>query len=691
MFEGTDRKNGRIMIKINRKIEIVLKYALIACLVGLLISIFISNLVQFNSRMLDFDSSTIMGTAKEMYFQKRLFLSNWSYQSTMLLDSTEPLTAIVLLFTHDVFFAQGIANAIWVLFFLVVLFLVYRELNLGVVAKVSATVLFIAPWGREYLGYYYCLFTETACYLPRLVIQLLVIYSYLSLSKRIAKIPVILSIFSGISVFISTISSGLHAFIFFVTPIFFAELIICLVKEGHNKKYRIGEDEAQNGVIVYSAFLMIAVVGGLVTKKYFGYGATGGNEFITALNVHDNIRNTVMAIPYLLHVLPDGPVRIVSKTGFMILLKIALFMLMVYSFFYCIKRTIEAAKEGESYRDNIILLLEFFVGFGVLCLTKTTYGGGVFYEYRYIIFIIGAIFLLTGKYVDEIMETKNNTILRLFVLFLLVSIGVTFNIQLYRNHVKTESEINKELLKYKETIESQGVDTVIVYDNYELARMLNVYDLNHKYVDLRENMTMVGWGIGYAGYEHKMLGDDVLFITGDTSILRPYHGEIELLERVNNNYVYHIRKQKMDFSAMMPLSNSLVPEIDMQILGNSTVASVIDYPYTPGITINEDVAEIDETGILQLKGEDGIAMLSPPQRTKGGTYEFIIRGRYKADGDVYFKLYGDNSKTILSQKMIDQDVNVITCTIDECEKLCYSIENQGGKAEIISVEVSYLF
>ena len=304
----------------NRSITLIL----LVCLFGMLATLFYINIINCEARMLDFDSVTIMGTAKEMYLQRSVFLSNWSYQSTMLIDSPEPLVALLYAFTHNVLLAQGLANCILIAVFVALVYVVCKKSGMSIHSRIIVCILFLLPWGAEYLGYQYCMLTDTACYLVRGILQLTVILGYQLFNESNNKKNLFYLVIISIAMCLSTISSGLHSYIVACLPILLSEILLVLRSE----EFKLGNDKGQIRIFLYFGVLTVAMMAGLVIKKLLGYDASGGQVFIPISEFFDNIKNMLLAAMYLLHILPGDEIDIISLTGVKFFVRLAIFVLL---------------------------------------------------------------------------------------------------------------------------------------------------------------------------------------------------------------------------------------------------------------------------------------------------------------------------------------------------------------------------
>lgn len=656
-------------------------FILSVCLLGILGLLFYINIINYDARMLDFDSVSIMGTAKEMYLQRSIFLSGWSYQSTMLIDSPELLVAFLYVFTQNVMLAQGLANCILIGVFIALVYAICKRNGMSIHSRIVVCILFLLPWGGEYLGYQYCMLTDTACYLVRGILQLAVIFGYQLFNESNNRKNLFYLVVVSMALCLSTISSGLHSYIVACLPILLSEILLVLRSE----EFKLGNDKGQIRIFLYFGALTVAMMAGLVIKKLLGYDASGGQVFIPISEFFDNIKNMLLAAMYLMHILPGDETNIISLTGVKFFVRLAIFVLLVIAIYEVGKK---AANDKNRFR--FFLLSGILMNLIVLSLTKTTYGG-IFFEYRYHIFTLIPGFILLGGYLDSNAAKINNNILYKLV-YIIMPFLLCFLAMDYRTEMSKEVSENDNISEMIKTVNETNIDTVVIYDNYYLARVMNALDFNHKYVDLRQDFSTIGWGISYDGYEHNVMGKDIIFITdSDSNVLQDYHGDLEFLKQIGNSVIYRINEQKMDFISMLPLSNSSVPRVsNMQITGKSDILSVTDYPYTKDIYINDALGVITAEGKIQISGGEGIVMESPSLKNVAGNYRFTINGVTISAGEIIFRLIRKETGEVLYEYILENgENNIFECELDEYEDFCYSfyVKDGIGFIENVSIEV----
>lgn len=649
------------------------------CLITSIFFIVLINIIHHDAISLDFDSASIIGTAKEMYSQRKLFLSNWSYQSTMLIDSPAIFTALLLSVINNSLLAQGIANVLCVTILLFLVYKIGKEINLKFSSTILICALFVLPWGCEYLGYQYCMTLDTAAYIIRVSLQLLIIYCYLLMGKEDKRnnINILLGAISLLGVVISTISSGLHTYLVMCVPVLISEFFDVIMKETNQISFDFLKKH------LYIILLTIAAIIGIIIKNVLGYNAWGGQEYITLMELFDNVNNTFLALGYLLHILPDGSVNILSCNGLLYLLRFAFFVLIVFSIVSLFKN-VKIEKKSKEKKYAILLISIIAVNIFVLCLTKTNYGG-IFYEYRYHIFTLVPCFISLGIFFDTIAEkAKTNCILRGVVFLLLLSL-CTLNVSYYSNLKKRHNSI-VEISEIVKTYDDIDVDTVVVYDDYTLARALNAVDIKHKYVDLRKDFEVSVWGTNYDGYEHEYLGNNVVFITGNDVKLMDYFGKMELISSVTDRKIYLIQNQKLDFMSIFPFSKTIIPKILLQITGNSHINTTTDYPYTKGMILAEGLG-VNEDGILSSYNHFGEIIRNPSQQMSKGKYKVSIYGDVKPFSDIHYIIRNNDGCVLFEEELSEGETNTFCFEMDKTQETNYSIICNKGNIDLKSITI----
>lgn len=133
-----------MFMKLNDKKVLLIWGLRIAFLVQLLVLVYF-NLTHLKY-IVDYDGSVPVAQAMEIWKQKRIFIHDWGYQTTMGLDSPVLLAALLYGVTGNGCLAYGMANIIWILLLLLVINDIYTECEIRKEYRYVGFVLLLTPY-----------------------------------------------------------------------------------------------------------------------------------------------------------------------------------------------------------------------------------------------------------------------------------------------------------------------------------------------------------------------------------------------------------------------------------------------------------------------------------------------------------------------------------------------------------------
>ena len=174
----------------------------------------------------DFDTSSFYSAAIEMWRQKRLILSDYAYGTSLMLDTSVPLAALLYGLTGDIFTAYGLANilvmaaTLWVLWKLMGLVMpAQRRLP----AYCMAGFLLLTPYSAGIVGYLEIVVWGYAAYNVRLLLMVAALYIVQAMEQKRAVWGWMAAFTFG--TFVTAVSSSLYFWQSAILPLLCAEAV----------------------------------------------------------------------------------------------------------------------------------------------------------------------------------------------------------------------------------------------------------------------------------------------------------------------------------------------------------------------------------------------------------------------------------------------------------------------------------
>lgn len=176
------------MLNERRYFEKISVFVLSAIFIAQLSWIFYINLFETQSH-LGFDASSYILKSIEMAKQGTIFISNWDNQTSLYIDSTVPLAALLYKLTGHIFLSWGIAN---IIIFAVIIYFYWRLISKFILNRyaklISLNLLSCAYFLTGYapindLGYSSMLYLGTSMYAFKIVAFLLILNCFIDIEK----------------------------------------------------------------------------------------------------------------------------------------------------------------------------------------------------------------------------------------------------------------------------------------------------------------------------------------------------------------------------------------------------------------------------------------------------------------------------------------------------------------------------
>lgn len=576
-------------------------------------------LIYFNlfegKNYMGYDASVYYLQTIETWEQKKLFLDNWEWQTTLCWDSPIILSALLYGILGDVFLSYGLSCIVLIAVFAAVLYGIGTQLALSDRFKLWFFCILFTPYlarieiGNN-LGYFFMMFFDSSAYLIKNCIVFFVLYvSGQIYSKGLGGRNKYWMLISLIAIFVSSMSSGFYVLVFGILPTIIC-YVICLILNNH----------LQRNIIINGVYLLlctvITVIGKISVTLIYAYQSHDTTAvFTTVGQFWDNFFDIFSGIFLLTGIIPEyEDISIFSTYGIGYLFRILLIFLICCGLvvtIYSIK-----ARKAEANYTVINLVSIILVNLLMLMFCYTSYGSPIF-EYRYLIIVFIASMLLGILGVQYIITKNSNRVLQILMQSGLCISIITTNLYsyYYLNLSRYDSAFMQTVMG-----EVDKYDAEVVYyigdDLPSWVRNIRVLDQKHFYNTGASYNVPLYWGT-YTKYA------DAGQYAGPTILICADEDYQAIPDFIKNKYVYQSRIG--DDTLGLYLSDGNPLDYKVGISGEVS----LDYMYSPGIcTAN---GSFDREGYFETNGTEGFATWGPYTAVPEGTYQFTLNYEVKSN------------------------------------------------------------
>ena len=648
--------------------------------VAQLLVVFYMNLTQLQYH-LGYDATAYYLKAIEAWKQKTLFCNNWSEQTTLFLDSAMPLAALFYGICKNIFIAYGLANNIVISGIILVLYRILKKMDIDNLVCLICMNMVICPYltasfsNFNDLSYFSSALTSNGGYGVKPLIVLMLLKAVVDFeTERINKLFLLVT---SVLCFVAGISSGMFILIIGVVPC----MVFLIYKVIVENNFRYLKSK-QFIYMLINAFFVVA--GKTVASKMLGFQAKDSTMvWVGLIDFWKNLGSIILGYLQLLGTLPVySNVLILTKYGVIYVFAWFILLVVLIAFIWCIVKAVKKINISDSKRNYNIEVFGIQILFNcvIFSLAYTTYGAQ-FFENRYLIASFYALVVLIGYFLQHL--DRDLILTGCIFLGLSVSIGC---VDIYSNVNFQYHKIDYNALDSMAD-ELSASDSPIVYvwgdDSQDVtlfARNLRVMDTTKIYKLLTSNGDFSHFG-DYTYY------DDNEDYTGETLLVTKkdfYDAHIPVY--IKNKYTYFKTVSGYDIytSKTNPIDNTT---------GITSDKTSIDYPYSRRISILN--GSIDEEGLFNTDGTEGIVMRGTSEQTLPGKYNFTINYKYsesESDDFGYFDIAVNSGDKILGQVKFDRNSESVTIANVAVNKEDCGLEyrvfvGQGTKMQIRSIEI----
>lgn len=628
--------------------------------------------------MVDYDSSSALMQAKEIWKQKKLFPSFWEYTTTLNIDSLSLIVALLYGITKDILLSQAIGDTIIILLYIFVLYGILKKINLDFHWRIIGLILFFMPYTIGQLGYSTVIFTSVAWYSVRLFTVLLSIYTILCFREYEynKKTTALLALTSLICALATGLSSGLFVLLCGIFPILMYEISDAILENNMARPRKVR--------LIYEFALLFIGMLGVLFQRHLGFESKDASMvLVSKSNWLNNIARWFVGI-YQLYggVAGNENTLIFSLEGFRTLANWCIVTGMLFAVIYLLLKCIRYKKWDYRYGYFYSVI---FVNTLILTLAYTTYGGDTF-EYRYhVIPMVGVMFIGLIVCQDIIKNTKRIMIYCLFgggfALLVLSMFGN--DLQLYSMSKYTETNTMEQL--GNELINNNiGNAIVIGEQNIVAGRCLRVFSGDVNIITVNEdlqNISSTTWGGSKKNLDNYNQNGKTAIITQEDifeSLPNYIKNSVEFKNNIDGYYIYIGNESKFDFLSGM----------------DDEFNKLIDFPYSPNYVCQNGTFQDDGTFISNEDG--GTIMYGPYSKRVSGewvctlNYKILDSGNEKDCG--VFSITANNGQKILASQTIQKKclkAQISNITIDPGDENVEMTVNvsRGVKIQIQSIKM----
>lgn len=472
-----------------------------------IIAIFVFNFTRMKYSM-DYDAICAVTQAAEMWKQKTLFLADWSYQTTLGLDSGVPFVALVYGITQNLFFSYGVVNCLFVLFYVYVYNRVCTDLSMSRLGKYFVLLILFTPYTLGQLGYAKMLFTAAAYYNLKAIMSVMTVSIMIRFYKKADRQLLFCGLFY-LFLFLSSVSTSVYALICCVFPILLFLFIQIMRGDMLFRDGKITISFLKQKPFLFAVGGLIVAAAGLVFYKVFGIPSNPPKMNLTSLtNIWKNLGKCVAGIYDIFGGLGQG-YAIISPKGIYTLLCFCIITFILVCLFIRIRVMI---REGREDKGGLLISCFAGINFFVLVLADVTYSGWIF-ESRYHLLPMLVVILCVGGAVDKVGEYANKSV-KVMGYLILVGVMILVNTGAWSQYYRIDNHAD-ELGMILKDVEEEDIKVMYVFgeENVIEGRIMKSLSLDVNIVVTTDGKVAVGNGVSTKYFDNRKAKKHVALLT----------------------------------------------------------------------------------------------------------------------------------------------------------------------------------
>lgn len=626
-----------------------------------LAAVFVYNLFYLKCQT-DYDSSSGMVQMAEICRQNKLLIDDWGYQTTAGWDIPLMLGILFYKITGNIFVSMGIANNIFVVVYLFVIWDILRQYKIRFGNILLVLAVFLTPYTLGQLGYVPMMFTGTASYslktlIPLLLIDLIVRFE---MGKRQKMNIALLFLMAALS-FVTAVSSGPYLLICGIFPF----LVYIFLKALVNNDVRIAlRKESLAAYCGVAASLL-----GMVAGRFLNIsGKTTSLTFVPIEKFANNALNCLAAIWALFGGIPQGPkVVILSVKGIICLCGLFVATGIVALIVYYAVRILQ---KHEKRALVLTVLCIQMINLAVFLLADLAYTDDLF-EARYHIIPLVAAMLLAALFFEENSRFWNVLCRRTVMLVLLLSVMACSVARFTQYFMNTKTARINQMSKITDIAKEQGIDLIyfLCYGEESLqdGRIMRACDFDISVATLATYNAGITWGGSTRFFENgRHEGPVMAVISRDKVRKLPHHirARMNLVDTLYGYRIYTVPENIFDCSTALP----------------KTGEKGIDFAYSTGYQIS---GKMNEMGNLEANSKGGLVLFGPWYDADSGTFDVTLNyengQKGLAPGTVIgkFGVYGPDGKIIRTSDIVAGENELVLKHVkpgDLCDTFHYTAD-----------------
>lgn len=440
---------------------------------------------RYTCNAVESDSAKLFRHAVEMSKNHALYIKDWTYTTTMELDSSALLAAPFYSITHDINIAFALSNAVILAFSLYVIIRLLVSFGQNTKTALLACNLFMVPYAFGMLDYFNMLMFGGGQYIFRVLIpMLLLIILNKGKENRLRPECLILAVITLFLILLGSISSGIYILVSCVLPIIICVIYDALISDSF-RKY----DFFQYATVVVA---LVTTGIGLVINKGMDAGTIGNTmSLLRWYDLRYYFDCFCEGYFHLFGAMPgaiaDESVAVMSARGIAFLIKLLISVLVLVVFAQGCKETIfrkcnlaSNKVSGANTDIRFFLCGIAFINFTEIAVCETRYNSlNTTLEYRYLLpFMVPMLLCLAvqlplwkekwSKYI------KNMSVVLIPMLILFITV-----IGYVDAHDGLDGFVYcDELTRY---VQESGYETAIFMDDRPTAEVCRIKDMDREY------------------------------------------------------------------------------------------------------------------------------------------------------------------------------------------------------------------
>lgn len=633
----------------------------ILLLFGQLLVLGYMNLTQVKYH-LGFDASCFYLKALEMAKQGTVFVENWGNQTTLYLDSSVPLAALIYLFTKNIFFSYGFVNCLVILAIMWVLNSILVSLKISKVARVLCLNLVLCPYIKPEFetynncDYFSCMLSDAQFYGTKMLIILMVLKMVMDLEDNKKNYGYVF--ITELLLFISGMSGGWHIVVSVIAPLIVFYLIKMFIRNSFSEFLN-----RKSLLLILGG--MLTAIGKQMTVILFHFESKDSAMTLVGFDEFwENIGSILLGwIDFFGALGYESSQSVFEIRGIIHLLSLAVCLLFIIAMLVITVRVCKSFYENDKYG-----MLVTCVTFNILMfIFVNVRDGAEIFQVRYLM----PIYLFTICLVGGLLEIlDNHLILKKIGIVTILGILSVLNIYGDRKYLKTKNDYDV-LCEVVDEINELDTKVVYVYgDDYKLtAYDLRVVDESRIYKYIYRNCfnDTIHWG-DYIYY------DDIAEVQNRNVLVTSVEDFETLPEYIRRQY--QIDDQIGRYSVYVANVNKF------DLVSGATEDINLDYPTSADLIL--EAGELDQDGSYVSDGSENVIITGPYTRIKKGIYDFTINYEIieSTNNSAEFSISINHNQDVLGSVILSEGEKTATIhnveVPEDSDGFGYNVYNQEG-------------